>query len=130
MQRRWIPAASKRLSFGPTESKVLVTGSQTDQRRTGRRSLRLVENMSIDTAELLDIRYVNICLSYYDITVGELWLRYCSLGGSAREYEVNEYLHGTRSLSHFQRELLRMALSELKGDQPAADRWPWSEPGA
>lgn len=84
--------------------------------------------MSIDTAEQLDVRYINVCMSSYGITVGELWLRYCSLGGSAREYEVNEYLHGRRSLSHFQRELLRMALSEVKGDQPA-DRWPWPEPG-
>lgn len=85
--------------------------------------------MSIDTAELLDIRYVNICMSYYGITVGELWLHYCSLGGSAREYEVNEYLHGIRSLSHFQRELLRMALSEVTGNLPPAQRWPWPEPG-
>ncbi|RKO21620.1 hypothetical protein D7Z96_16165 [Pseudarthrobacter phenanthrenivorans] len=53
-----------------------------------------------------------------DITVGELWLRYFGMGGSAGEYEVNAYLQGLISLPVPQRDLLAMAANELVDESP------------
>jgi hypothetical protein len=76
--------------------------------------------MSIDAEELQDIRYVNACLGFYNISVGELWLRYFRMGGVAREYEVDEHLRGARTIAKPQRELLRMALTEAIGENSNA----------
>lgn len=53
-----------------------------------------------------------------DITVGELWLRYFSMSGSAGEYEVHAYLQGLISLPVTQRDLLAMACNEIIGETP------------
>ncbi|WP_258803190.1 hypothetical protein [Pseudarthrobacter sp. NS4] len=53
-----------------------------------------------------------------DITVGELWLRYFSMTGSAGEYEVRAYLQGLISLPVTQRDLLAMACNEIIGETP------------
>lgn len=57
-----------------------------------------------------------------DITTGELWLHYFSIGGSAGEYEVDAYLQSLISLPQLERDLLAMAANELSpdGDGPRA----------
>jgi hypothetical protein len=57
-------------------------------------------------------------LTAADITVGELWLRYFSLSGSAGEYEVHAYLQGLISLPVTQRDLLAMACNEIIAETP------------
>jgi hypothetical protein len=54
-----------------------------------------------------------------NITVGELWLRYFSLSGSAGEYEVHAYVQGLISLPVTQRDLLAMACNEIIDETPA-----------
>lgn len=50
-----------------------------------------------------------------DISVGELWLQYFSMSGTAGEYEVQAYLEGVVSLPVTERDLLAMAANELTG---------------
>jgi hypothetical protein len=57
-------------------------------------------------------------LSAADITVGELWLRYFSMSGSAGEYEVHAYLQGLISLPVTQRDLLALACNEIIAETP------------
>jgi len=78
--------------------------------------------MSADEEELRVIHYLNITMSFYEISTGELWLRYISLGGESRSYEVDEWLRGLRSLPDFQCLLLRMTLDEIRGSQLPAPR--------
>ena len=55
-------------------------------------------------------------LNAADITVGELWLEYFKMSGSAGEYEVQAYLEGMISLPLIQRDLLALACNEMIGD--------------
>ena len=60
------------------------------------------------------------------INVGDLWLKYFSLGGEVGEYEVEAYLQGLLSLPVLQRDLLAMAANELinkfpQGHAPYSD---------
>lgn len=57
-------------------------------------------------------------LAAADITVGELWLRYFSMTGSAGEYEVQAYLQGLISLPVIQRDLLALACNEIIAEKP------------
>ena len=57
-------------------------------------------------------------LTAADITVGELWLRYFSMTGSAGEYEVQAYLQGLISLPVIQRDLLALACNEIIAEKP------------
>ncbi len=52
-------------------------------------------------------------LDAVDITVGELWLQYFGMGGSAGEYEVQAYVEGVLSLPVSDRDLLAMAANEM-----------------
>jgi len=74
--------------------------------------------MSIDGEERRVIHYLSITLSFYQVTMGELWLGYSGLGGEMRSYEVDEWLRGLRSLPVFECILLRMALDDVR-DGPA-----------
>lgn len=65
-------------------------------------------------------------LAAADITTGELWLRYFSIGGSAGEYEVDAYLQALLSLPRLERDLLAMAANELALDA-ALPRAPYSD---
>ena len=65
-------------------------------------------------------------LARADITTGELWLRYFSIGGSAGEYEVDAYLQGGLSLPRLERDLLAMAANELCDDKSQAHA-PYSD---
>lgn len=60
------------------------------------------------------------------ISVGDLWLRYFSLGGGVGEYEVEAYLQGLLSLPSLQRDLLAMAANELIDEMPRP-RAPYSD---
>jgi len=68
-----------------------------------------------------------LAISRADITAGELWLRYFSIGGSAGEYEVEAYLHGLHSLPVLQRDLLAHAANELIDELPPIPRAPYSD---
>ena len=61
-----------------------------------------------------------------DITVGDLWLRYFSMSGSAGEYEVHAYVQGLISLPATQRDLLAMAANEIIDETPPL-RAPYSD---
>lgn len=80
--------------------------------------------MSIDGEERRVIHYLSITLSFYQVTVGELWLRYIDLGGEMRSYEVDEWLRGLRSLPVFECILLRMALDDVRDGRPPSTPQP------
>lgn len=61
-----------------------------------------------------------------DITIGDLWLRYFSMSGSAGEYEVHAYIQGLISLPATQRDLLAMAANEIIDETPPL-RAPYSD---
>jgi hypothetical protein len=58
-------------------------------------------------------RELRAALQAMEITVGELWLNYFSIGGAVGEYEVEAYLQGLVSLPAMQRDLLAWAADEL-----------------
>jgi hypothetical protein len=65
-------------------------------------------------------------LTAADISTGELWMCYFSIGGSVGEYEVDAYLQGLLSLPRLERDLLAMAANELVPDG-AHPRAPYSD---
>lgn len=69
--------------------------------------------MGFDRNEPEQRRQLRAALKAAEITPGELWLNYFSLGGSVGEYEVEAYLQGLLSLPPIQRDLLAMAANEL-----------------
>jgi hypothetical protein len=69
--------------------------------------------MGFDPYEPMQRRQLRAALKASDITPGELWLNYFSIGGSVGEYEVEAYLQGLLSLPKVQRDLLAMAANEL-----------------
>jgi hypothetical protein len=69
--------------------------------------------MGFDPTEPEQRRQLRAALQGVDITVGELWLNYFSIGGAVGEYEVEAYLQGLLSLPKMQRDLLAMAANEL-----------------
>ena len=69
--------------------------------------------MGFDPTEPEQRRQLRAALQAMDITIGELWLNYFSIGGAVGEYEVEAYLQGLLSLPGVQRDLLAMAANEL-----------------
>ena len=69
--------------------------------------------MGFDPNEPEQRRRLREALKAAELTPGELWLNYFSIGGSVGEYEVEAYLQGLISLSSIQRDLLAMAANEL-----------------
>ncbi|WP_028266303.1 hypothetical protein [Arthrobacter sp. MA-N2] len=74
--------------------------------------------MGFDPQELQQQRMLAAAMKSAHITVGELWLKYFSLGGEVGEYEVEGYLQGLLSLPVLQRDLLAMAVNELIDNFP------------
>ncbi|MEV8000903.1 MULTISPECIES: hypothetical protein [Pseudarthrobacter] len=74
--------------------------------------------MGFDPHEPEQRDQLNDALKAADISMGELWLRYFSICGSAGEYEVHAYSQGLISLPVFQRDLLAMAANELIAEKP------------
>lgn len=90
--------------------------------------------MAFESYEPEQRKRLKAALKTGDITTGELWLRYFSIGGSAGEYEVDAYLQGLLSLPRLERDLLAMATNELLPDgkgprAPYSDELPPVEPG-
>lgn len=75
--------------------------------------------MGFDPTEPEQRRELRAALQALEISVGELWLNYFSIGGTVGEYEVEAYLQGLLSLPTMQRDLLAMAANEL------IDAVPW-----
>ncbi|MEK0156311.1 hypothetical protein [Arthrobacter oryzae] len=69
--------------------------------------------MGFDPNEPEQRRQLRAALKAADLTPGELWLNYFSIGGGVGEYEVEAYLQGLLSLPPIQRDLLAMAANEL-----------------
>ena len=69
--------------------------------------------MGFDLNEPEQRRKLRAALKASDVTPGELWLNYFSIGGGVGEYEVEAYLQGLLSLPTIQRDLLAMAANEL-----------------
>ncbi|BAS13681.1 hypothetical protein AHiyo8_19840 [Arthrobacter sp. Hiyo8] len=69
--------------------------------------------MGFDPHEPQQQRMLAAAMKSARINVGELWLKYFSLGGEVGEYEVEAYLQGLLSLPVLQRDLLAMAANEL-----------------
>ncbi|HEY8700591.1 MAG TPA: hypothetical protein VIM08_06435 [Arthrobacter sp.] len=69
--------------------------------------------MGFDPHEPEQRSQLRAALKAADISTGELWLNYFSIGGAVGEYEVEAYLQGLRSLPPIQRDLLAMAANEL-----------------
>ena len=74
--------------------------------------------MGFDPHEPEQRGQLRAALAAADITVGELWLRYFSMTGSAGEYEVQAYLQGLISLPVIQRDLLALACNEIIAEKP------------
>jgi hypothetical protein len=69
--------------------------------------------MGFDPHEPEQRRRLRAALKAADISTGDLWLNYFSIGGAVGEYEVEAYLQGMLSLPPIQRDLLAMAANEL-----------------
>ena len=74
--------------------------------------------MGFDQHEPQQQRMLAAAMKSAQINVGELWLKYFSLGGEVGEYEVEAYLQGLLSLPVLQRDLLAMAANELIDTSP------------
>jgi hypothetical protein len=69
--------------------------------------------MGFDPHEPEQRRRLRAALKVSDVSIGELWLNYSSIGGAVGEYELEAYLQGLLSLPATQRDLLAMAANEL-----------------
>lgn len=83
--------------------------------------------MGFDPHEPQQQRMLTAAMKSARIGVGELWLKYFSLGGEVGEYEVEAYLQGLLSLPILQRDLLAMAANELMENIPQRRRAPYSD---
>ena len=61
-----------------------------------------------------------------NISPGELWLHYFSMGGGVDEYEVNAYLHGLIDLPDYERDCVAQAVNELFDDLCRQQGAPYS----
>ena len=61
-----------------------------------------------------------------NISTGELWLHYFSMGGRIDEYEVNAYLHGLIDLPDNERDCIAQAVNELFDDLCRQQGAPYS----
>jgi len=83
--------------------------------------------LGFDAHEEEQSRLLREALKRADITPGDLWLNYFSIGGAVGEYEVQAYLQGLLSLPPLQRDLLACAANELIDDLPPLPRAPYME---
>jgi hypothetical protein len=83
--------------------------------------------MAFDAHEEEQSRLLREALRRAEITPGDLWLNYFSIGGTVGEYEVQAYLQGLLSLPALQRDLLACAANELIDEVPPLPRAPYLE---
>jgi hypothetical protein len=63
-----------------------------------------------------------------DLSIGELYLRYFSIGGIAGQFEVEAYIHGAIALPPLQRDILSHALNERLDELDSQEgRAPYSQ---
>lgn len=62
-----------------------------------------------------------------EIGIGDLWLRYFSIGGKVGEYEVDAYIQSLLSLPPIERDLLAHAANELIDELPPRLRAPYTD---
>ena len=61
-------------------------------------------------------------------SVGQLWLGYFALGGSAGRFEVEAYLAGLMPLSAHEHNVLAQAINERLAELPPPPRAPYRDP--
>ncbi|GAA4282664.1 hypothetical protein GCM10022261_01950 [Brevibacterium daeguense] len=61
------------------------------------------------------------------ISIGALWLRYFSIGGTVGETEVEAYVRGAISLPGLERDMLAHAANELVDEMPPPPRAPYRD---
>lgn len=74
--------------------------------------------MGVDDVAGEQARLLREALERAGVEVKHLWFHYFTLGGYAREIEVDAYLHHCMHLPAFQRDLLAHAANELIAQQP------------
>jgi len=78
------------------------------------------------------LRELQRVLPLAKLTVGELWLKYFALGGSAGRFEIEAYLSSAHLLPPLERDLVAQAVNEHFMDLSVDVRVPYSsslEPG-
>lgn len=73
-------------------------------------------------------RGLAVAVDHSSIAIGELWLRYFSIGGLAGETEVDAYIRGAITLPGLERDALAHAANELIDEIPPPHRAPYREP--
>ena len=81
--------------------------------------------MEIDDDDL-QLRQLRRALPLAGPTVGELWLRYFGLGGSAGQFEIEAYLFAAHALPTLERDLVAHAINERLMDLDMELRVPYS----
>lgn len=76
-----------------------------------------------DEQQLMELRRV---LPLVRLSVGELWLKYFSIGGSAGQFELEAYLFAAHTLPVLERDLVAQTLNEHFMDLSLDIRVPYS----
>lgn len=81
--------------------------------------------MEIDDDDL-QLKQLRQALPLAGLTVGELWLKYFGIGGSAGQFEIEAYLHAAHALPTLERDLVAHAINERFMDLNMDLRVPYS----
>lgn len=81
--------------------------------------------MEIDDDDL-QLKQLRQALPLAGLGVGELWLRYFGIGGSAGQFEIEAYLYAAHSLPTLERDLVAHAINERFMDLGLDVRVPYS----
>ncbi|ALE06222.1 hypothetical protein AL755_13355 [Arthrobacter sp. ERGS1:01] len=76
-----------------------------------------------DEEKFAELRWA---LALAELTVGELWLKYFALGGSAGQFELEAYICAVHSFPPLERDLLAQAFNEQFMSLPVEVRIPYS----
>lgn len=76
-----------------------------------------------DDQQLKELRRA---LPLAQLSVGELWLKYFAIGGSAGQFEIEAYLFAAHELPVLERDLVAQALNEHFMDLAVDIRVPYS----
>lgn len=82
--------------------------------------------MPIDDDDDYQLKELRRVLPLAQLTVGELWLKYFAIGGSAGQFEVEAYLFAAHALPVLERDLVAQALNEHFMDLTIDIRIPYS----
>ena len=82
--------------------------------------------MEIDDDDL-QLKLLREAMPVAGLTVGELWLRYFGLGGSAGQFEIDAYMYAAHALPTLERDLVAHAINERFMDLDMDVRVPYSK---